>query len=86
MIALSNLQSHMKAVKLSNRIRYFHCPGDDEGAHGVLVLLGAHGYPTKATEIGDQAEFKFWFRNYSVAEEAQAELSTAPRTGTASVA
>ena len=71
----------MKAVKLTNRIRYFHCPGDEEGAHGVLVLLGANGYPTKAAEIGDQAESRFWFRNYSVTEEAQAELSSAPRTG-----
>ena len=71
----------MKAVKLTNRIRYFHCPGDEEGAHGVMVLLGAHGYPTKAEEVETQADFKFWFRAFSLAEETQDELSTAPRTG-----
>ena len=76
----------MKAVKLSNRIRYFHCPGDDEGAHGVLVLLGAHGYPTKAEEVETQSDFKFWYRAFTLAEETQQELATAPRTGYATSA
>ena len=75
------LTNAMKAVKLTNRIRYFHCDGGDEGAHGVMVLLGAHGYPTKAVEILDQAAFKFWFRNYRVTEETADELAVATPTG-----
>ena len=68
----------MKAVKLSNRIRYIHCPGDEEGAHGVIVLLGAHGYPTKAEEVETQADFKFWYRAFTLAEETQATPATTP--------
>ena len=39
----------MKGVKLTERIRYMHCEGDD-GAHGILVLLGKAQWPTKAVE------------------------------------
>ena len=62
----------MKAVSLSPRIKYFHCDGGDEGPHGVLVLLGASGRPTKASDINDQADFRFWFKNFKIAEEAMA--------------
>ena len=62
----------MKAVSLSPRIRYFHCPGDEEGAHGVIVLLAGHGYPTKVEEVETQADFRFWFQAFTLAEETQA--------------
>jgi len=62
----------MKAVSLTDRIKYFHCDGAEcEGVtHGVMVLLGANGKPTKTAPIEDQSEFKFWYRNFSAAEHA----------------
>lgn len=63
----------MKGVKLTERIRYVHCE-DPEGNHGVLVLLGAYGYPTKAMEVNDQSDFRFAYRNLRTAEETQDEL------------
>tara|TARA_R110001592_G_scaffold101166_1_gene286409 strand:- start:671 stop:904 length:234 start_codon:yes stop_codon:yes gene_type:complete len=71
----------MKAVSITDRIKYLHCDGGDEGTHGVLVLLGSHGYPLKAADIEDQAGFKFWYNNFVIAEELQGELAEAPRTG-----
>ena len=63
----------MKGVKLTDRIRYVHCE-DPEGNHGVLVLLGAYGYPTKAMEVNDQSDCRFAYRNLRAAEETQDEL------------
>tara|TARA_R110001592_G_scaffold80079_3_gene238876 strand:- start:585 stop:815 length:231 start_codon:yes stop_codon:yes gene_type:complete len=71
----------MRAVSITPRIKYFHCPGDEEGAHGVLVLLGAHGYPSKASDINDQSDFKFWFSNFAATEQTQRELAVATPTG-----
>jgi len=64
----------MKAVSITDRIKYLHCPGEDgqENGHGILVLLGADGKPMKVASIDDQADFRFWFRNYSMAVESQA--------------
>jgi hypothetical protein len=73
----------MKAVSLSPRIKYFHCDGGDEDAHGVLVLLGSNGRPTKASDIGDQADFRFWFKNFKITEDMMAELYPAAEAITA---
>lgn len=63
----------MKGVKLTERIRYFHCQGED-GAHGVLVLLGISQWPTKAVEIETQADFRKFYNNFVVTEQTQHEL------------
>jgi len=63
----------MTGVKLSKRIRYLHCQ-DEDGAHGILVLVGSKHYPTKFAEINDQADFKFWWKNFKIAEETLEEL------------
>lgn len=73
----------MKAVSLSPRIKYFHCDGGDEDNHGVLVLLGSNGRPTKASDINDQADFRFWFKNFKIAEDMMAELYPAAEAITA---
>jgi hypothetical protein len=63
----------MKGIILSERIRYVHCD-DEEGNHGILVLLGNDRYPTKTFEVNDQADFRLGFRNLKIAEDTQAEL------------
>jgi hypothetical protein len=63
----------MKGVKLTERIRYIHCDGE-EGAHGVLVLLGTSKLPTKAVEIECQADFRRFYKTFLTLEETQAEL------------
>ena len=63
----------MKGIKLTERIRYMHCE-DEEGNHGILVLLGNSKYPTKTFEVNDQADFRRGFHNFKVTEETQAEL------------
>jgi len=63
----------MKGVKLTERIRYMHCEGE-EGSHGILILLGNSRYPTKAVEISDQSDFRRFFDSFRVTETTQAEL------------
>ena len=63
----------MKGVKLTERIRYMHCEGED-GAHGILVLLGISQWPTKAVEIYDQSDFRKFYKNFVVTETTQDEL------------
>ena len=64
----------MKGIKLTERIRYIHCE-DEEGNHGVLVLLGNERFPTVHTyEVNDQADFRLGFNNLKVTEQTQAEL------------
>lgn len=66
----------MTGVKLTERIRYIHCPGDDNGdSHGVLVLAGAYGFPTKILEVNDQADFRFAFNSFRDIEARQAEMN-----------
>ena len=64
----------MKGIILSDRIRYIHC-NDDEGNHGILVLLGNDEFPTKTFEVNDQADFRRGFRNLKITEDAQSNLS-----------
>jgi len=63
----------MKAVSLTDHIKYLHCPGEDgkDSAHGVLVLIGADGKPSQVVSIEDQESFKFWYTNYALLEETQ---------------
>lgn len=68
----------MKAVSLSPRIRYFHCDGGEEGAHGVLVLLAGSGFPTQAIEIETQDDFKIEFENFRLIEQTQDSLGKIP--------
>ena len=63
----------MKGIKLTERIRYMHCEGE-EGTHGILVLLGRDQWPTKAVEIETQADFKKFYNNFVVTEQTQNEL------------
>ena len=63
----------MKGIKLTERIRYAHCE-DQEGNHGVLILLGAYGYPTKALEVNDQKDFRFAYNTFVAVEQRQAEM------------
>ena len=63
----------MTGVKLTERIRYIHCE-DPEGNHGVLVLLSAYGYPTKALEVNNQADFRFAYTTFVDVENRQAEM------------
>ena len=58
----------MQGIKLSERIKYLHCK-DPEGNHGVMILSGKNGYPTKVASIECQSDFKFWLRNFRLAEE-----------------
>ena len=72
----------MKGVKLTERIRYVHCE-DPEGNHGVLVLLGAYGYPTKTLEVEDQADFRFAYTTFVDVEKRQAEIHRPTREAVA---
>ena len=63
----------MKGVKLTERIRYMHCQ-DDDGDHGILVLLGKAQWPTKAVEILNQADFRRFYDNFVLTERTQEEL------------
>ena len=63
----------MKGVKLTERIRYMHCEGED-GTHGILVLLGLSQWPTKAVEIHDQADFRKFYKLFVTTETTQDEL------------
>jgi hypothetical protein len=63
----------MTGVKLTERIRYMHCQ-DEDGAHGILFLLGTAQWPTKAIEINTQAEFKKFYTTFVTTERVQEEL------------
>jgi len=65
----------MKGIILSERIRYIHCD-DEDGNHGILVLLGNDKYPTKTFEVNDQSDFRLGFHNFKVTEDTQLELET----------
>ena len=60
----------MKGVKLTERIRYMHCEGE-EGTHGILILLGISQWPTKAVEIETQADFRKFYTNFVGTEKTQ---------------
>lgn len=62
--ATSEAVSTLRAVKLSERIRYVHCEGDGErGSHGVMTFIAKNGEPLFVKEVSDQRDFKL---NYNV--------------------
>lgn len=62
--ATSEAVSTLRAVKLSDRIRYVHCEGDSErGSHGVMTFVAKNGAPLFVKEVSNQDDFKL---NYSV--------------------
>ena len=63
----------MKGVKLTERIRYMHCEGE-EGAHGILVLLGIAQWPTKAVEVDNQSDFRKFYNKFLASEKAQSDI------------
>ena len=63
----------MTGIKLSERIRYMHCEGEN-GSHGILVLLGTEHLPTKAVEIETKADFRRFYDSFVATEKTQAEL------------
>ena len=65
----------MQGVKLTERINYIHCPGDEDGSHGVLVLLPTKNYSIVYLEVNDQEEFKTAYENLVITEETQNELN-----------
>jgi len=64
----------MKAVSLTDRIKYLHCQDEEEneGGHGVLILTDTDGMPTKVVSVDDQTDFKFWYKNFSLIEKTEA--------------
>lgn len=64
----------MKGVKLTERIKYLHCQDEDDGAHGILVLIGKAQWPTKTAEIYTQADFKKFYDSFVITEKTQEEL------------
>lgn len=46
--ATSAQEKHLRGVKLSEHIRYIHCDGGDDGAHGVLIFENPNGSVTAA--------------------------------------
>jgi hypothetical protein len=54
----------LRAVKLSERINYLHCGGDeDRGSHGVMTFVSKSGVPLFVKEVNSQEDFRL---NYSV--------------------
>jgi len=54
----------LRAIKLTDRIRYIHCGGDeDRGSHGVMTFCSASGVPMFVKEVESQEDFRL---NYNV--------------------
>lgn len=58
-IAMSEAESTLRTVKLSEQIRYLHC----EEGHGIMTFSSKSGRPLFVKEVRDQDEFKL---NYNV--------------------
>ena len=62
--ATSACGESLQAVRLSERIRYIHCPGDDgRTSHGVMTFCSAGGVPMFVKEVESQEDFRL---NYGV--------------------
>jgi len=60
----------MKAVQLSDKIRYLHFPSeDDQEPVAIMVFVGDKSYPTRVQEIGTPADFRFWYNKFKAAEQ-----------------
>lgn len=56
---MSEAVNVLRAVKLSDCIRYLHCEED----HGVMIFVSKAGQPLFVKEVRDRGEFSL---NYSV--------------------
>lgn len=65
----------MQGVKLTERISYIHCPGDEDGSHGILVLMPTKNFSIVYLEANNQEEFKIAYENLVITEETQNELN-----------
>lgn len=62
--ATSACDESPRAVRLSERIRYIHCDGEEgRTSHGVMTFCSAGGAPLFVKEVESQEDFKL---NYSV--------------------
>lgn len=57
--ATSATETGLRAVKLTDRIRYVHC----EGGHGVMTFSSAGGHPLFVKEVQTREDFEL---NYNV--------------------
>lgn len=54
----------IRAVKLSDRIRYIHCDGsEDRNSHGVMTFVDKNEVPLFVKEVSNQEDFRL---NYNV--------------------
>jgi hypothetical protein len=58
-------ETSLRAVKLSERIRYLHC----EGGHGVMTFLSRSGVPLYVREVETQDDFRLNYSVFSAMEE-----------------
>ena len=60
----SKAENTLRAVKLSERINYLHCGGDEgRGSHGVMTFVSKGGVPLFVKEVNSREDFRL---NYSV--------------------
>lgn len=71
---ISPLKKPMRAVKLTNEIKYLHCE-DEDGAHGVMILH-SNDRPIRVADIGDQSDFRFWFTAFAKTAESRKETAS----------
>jgi len=64
----------MRAIKLTDDIKYLHCE-DEDGAHGVMILH-SNDRPIRVADIGDQSDFRFWFSAFAKTAEARKATTT----------
>jgi hypothetical protein len=54
----------LRAVKLSDRIRYVHCDGENQqGGHGIMTFSSKTGEPLFVKEVQNKEDFSL---NYNV--------------------
>jgi len=60
----------LRAVRLSERIRYIHC-GAEEGraSHGVMTFCSAAGEPLFVKEVESQEDFRLNYQVFSMMED-----------------
>jgi hypothetical protein len=68
--ATSACSESPRAVRLSERIRYIHCPGDEgRGSHGVMTFCSAGGVPMFVKEVESQEDFRLNYSVFSMMED-----------------
>lgn len=61
----------MKAVQLTDRIRYIHLPAEeeDQDSSGILIFTGSGPYPIRIQEVSDKDDFRYWFNKFKATEQ-----------------